>query len=76
MLTANVKPSINELMASGRPSRGSNRVANLLAEGVKSTRYSRETGTRVPPNFHRVLGTLSTLGVIDEFKSGRFALKT
>ena len=49
-------------------------IADLLAEGAKSSEIlARETGTHAP-SLHRLLRALASLGVIDEAEPDRFAL--
>ena len=49
-------------------------IADLLAQGAKSSEVlARETGTSAP-SLHRLLRALASLGVIDELEPGRFAL--
>ncbi len=49
-------------------------IADLLAQGAKSTEFlARETRAHAP-TLHRLLRALASLGVIDELQPGRFAL--
>src|ERR1700739_3212005 len=74
-LTATLMPLINGFMASRVVHVAAELgIADLLAEGAKSSEVlARETRTHAP-SLHRLLRALASLGVIDELEPGRFAL--
>jgi O-methyltransferase domain/Dimerisation domain len=74
-LTASLMPLINGFMASRMVHVAAELgIADLLAQGAKSTEVlARETGTDAPM-LRRLLRALASFGVIDELEPGRFAL--
>ena len=73
--TATLMPLINGFMASRVVHVAAELgIADLLAQGAKSSEVlARETGTSAP-SLHRLLRALASLGVIDELSPGHFAL--
>jgi orsellinic acid C2-O-methyltransferase len=73
--TATLMPQINGFMASRVVHVAAELgVADLLAQGAKTSgTLARETGTHAP-SIHRLLRALASLDVVDEVEPGRFAL--
>jgi orsellinic acid C2-O-methyltransferase len=73
--TATLMPLINGFMASRVVHVAAELgVADLLAQGAKTSgTLARETGTHAP-SIHRLLRALASLDVVDEVEPGRFAL--
>ena len=74
-LTAALMPLINGFMTSRVVHVAAELgVADLLAQGAKSSEtLARETGTHAP-SLHRLLRALASVGVVDEVEPDRFAL--